>query len=180
VSLGRVSALPEDAGMKLDRVVTDVLGKSARATLAALIAGPRDPKVLAELAVGPMRPKADPLEQARGSGPRGSLAMRLVHGRSRCRRCIGRRRSELLRGGDRAVATVLGLREGWRPRAVVGTAGTTPSRPGASAPGRHDEQGWGLSPGHWWGPTTGHQRGLFHGHGQRRSGRGPDPQKVLQ
>jgi transposase len=50
--------------MKLDSVVTDVLGKSARATLAALIAGQRDPKVLAELALGRMRPKVGALEQA--------------------------------------------------------------------------------------------------------------------
>jgi transposase len=54
----------EDAGIKLDCVVSDVLGKSARAMLAALIAGERDPKVLAELALGRLRPKVGALEQA--------------------------------------------------------------------------------------------------------------------
>ena len=45
-------------------VVSDILGKSARAMLAALTAGQRDPKVLAELALGRLRPKVGALEQA--------------------------------------------------------------------------------------------------------------------
>jgi transposase len=39
----------EDAGIKLDSVAADVLGVSGRAMLAALVAGERDPGVLAEL-----------------------------------------------------------------------------------------------------------------------------------
>ena len=42
--------LLEDAGVKLSVVATDIFGKSGRAMLDALIAGERDPKVLAELA----------------------------------------------------------------------------------------------------------------------------------
>ena len=41
----RLQNVLEDAGIKLDCVVSDVLGKSARAVLAALIAGQRDPKL---------------------------------------------------------------------------------------------------------------------------------------
>ncbi len=51
----RVQKLLEDAGIKLDSVVSDVLGKSARAMLDALIGGERDPVVLAELARTRMR-----------------------------------------------------------------------------------------------------------------------------
>ena len=40
----------EDTGIKLDCVATDILGKSGRAMLDALIAGTTDPEVLAELA----------------------------------------------------------------------------------------------------------------------------------
>jgi transposase len=40
----------EDAGIKLDSVASDVMGKSARAMLEALIAGERDPAVLADFA----------------------------------------------------------------------------------------------------------------------------------
>jgi transposase len=60
----RLQNVLEDAGIKLDCVVSDVLSKSARAMPAALIAGERDPKVLAELAPGRMRPKVVVLEQA--------------------------------------------------------------------------------------------------------------------
>ena len=58
----------EDAGIKLDSVATDVLGASGRAMLAALVAGERDPQVLAELAKGRLRAKLPQLRQAlRGS-----------------------------------------------------------------------------------------------------------------
>ena len=45
-------------------VVSDLLGKSARAMLEALIAGQRDPAVLAELALGSMRRKQPALIEA--------------------------------------------------------------------------------------------------------------------
>ena len=60
----RLQNVLEDAGIKLDCVVSDSLGKSARAMLTALIAGERDPKVLAELALGRLRAKVGALEQA--------------------------------------------------------------------------------------------------------------------
>ncbi len=53
-----------DAGIKLDSVASDVLGVSGRAMLAALVAGERDPKVLAELAKGRLRKKIPELRQA--------------------------------------------------------------------------------------------------------------------
>ena len=47
----------EDAGIKLSTVASDILGVSGRAMLEALIAGERDPRVLAELAQTRMRAK---------------------------------------------------------------------------------------------------------------------------
>ena len=60
----RLEKFLEDAGIKLSVVVSDLTGKSARAMLEALIAGQRDPQVLAELALGSMRGKRPVLAQA--------------------------------------------------------------------------------------------------------------------
>ena len=60
----RVEKLLEDALIKLSTVATDIFGKSGRAMLDALIAGERDPDVLAELALGKMRPKRAALKAA--------------------------------------------------------------------------------------------------------------------
>jgi len=60
----RVEKLLEDACIKLSVVASDIFGVSGRATLAALVAGERDPKVLAQLARARMRGKIDRLEQA--------------------------------------------------------------------------------------------------------------------
>jgi transposase len=60
----RIAKTLEDAGIKLDSVAAEVLGVSARAMLAALIAGERDPEVLAELARGRLRQKIPALRQA--------------------------------------------------------------------------------------------------------------------
>src|SRR5215218_916012 len=60
----RIQKTLEDAGIKLDSVATDVLGASGRALLAALVAGERDPQVLAELAKGRLRAKLPQLRQA--------------------------------------------------------------------------------------------------------------------
>ena len=54
----------EDTGIKLDCVASDILGKSGRAMLDALVNGTRDPEVLAELARGRMRAKIPALKQA--------------------------------------------------------------------------------------------------------------------
>ena len=53
----RIQKILEDAGIKLDSVAADVVGASGRAMLAALVAGERDPHVLAELAKGRLRNK---------------------------------------------------------------------------------------------------------------------------
>src|SRR3712207_3085340 len=60
----RVDKLLEDALIKLSVVVSDPFGASGRAIMAALIAGERDPAVLAELARGRLRAKTDRLIEA--------------------------------------------------------------------------------------------------------------------
>jgi transposase len=60
----RLEKLLEDAGIKLSCVATDILGVSGRAMLAALVAGVRDPEVLAELARGRLRTKLPLLQEA--------------------------------------------------------------------------------------------------------------------
>jgi transposase len=60
----RVQKTLEDAGIKLDSVASDVVGVSGRAMLRALVAGERDPEVLAELAKGRLRVKIPQLRQA--------------------------------------------------------------------------------------------------------------------
>jgi transposase len=54
----------EDTGIKLDCVVTDILGKSGRAMLDALCEGTTDPEILAELAKGRLRVKIPALREA--------------------------------------------------------------------------------------------------------------------
>jgi transposase len=70
----------EDAGIKLDSVASDVLGVSGRAMLAALVAGERDPQVLAELAKGRLRRQLPQLRQALGGrfGAHHALLIRLA------------------------------------------------------------------------------------------------------
>lgn len=60
----RVQKVLEGANIKLACVATDVLGVSGRSMLEALVAGERDPQVLAELAKGRLRNKKALLEQA--------------------------------------------------------------------------------------------------------------------
>jgi transposase len=60
----RIEKLLEDALIKLSTVATDIMGKSGRAMLEVLIAGERDPKVLAGLARGRLRVKHAALVQA--------------------------------------------------------------------------------------------------------------------
>jgi len=54
----------EDTGIKLDCVATDILGKSGRAMLDALVKGTTDPEVLADLARGRLRAKIPALREA--------------------------------------------------------------------------------------------------------------------
>ena len=60
----RLEKLLEDSLIKLSTVATDLLGKSGRSMLEALIAGQRDPEVLADLALGKMRKKTAALREA--------------------------------------------------------------------------------------------------------------------
>lgn len=60
----RVEKLLEDACIKLSVVVSDIHGVSGRAMMGAMIAGERDPKVLAEMARSRMRPKIGLLQEA--------------------------------------------------------------------------------------------------------------------
>ena len=60
----RVEKLLEDAQIKLSVVASDIFGMSGRDMLAALIAGQRDPKTLAQFARGRMRGKLTDLEEA--------------------------------------------------------------------------------------------------------------------
>jgi len=60
----RVEKLLEDAGIKLSVVASDIFGVSGRAMMAALIAGERDPLVLAGMARSVMRTKIPQLRQA--------------------------------------------------------------------------------------------------------------------
>lgn len=60
----RLAALLEDAGIKLGVVATDIFGVSGRRMLNALIAGQRDPHVLADLAVGTLVRKHPALIEA--------------------------------------------------------------------------------------------------------------------
>lgn len=63
----RLDKVLQDAGVKLSSVASDVLGRSGRDMLDALVAGTRDPEVLAELARGKLRSKL-PLLQAALTG----------------------------------------------------------------------------------------------------------------
>jgi transposase len=60
----RCEKLLEDAHLKLSSVISDIHGVSGRAMLTAIIAGERNPKVLADKALGRMRPKIARLEEA--------------------------------------------------------------------------------------------------------------------
>jgi transposase len=69
----RVEKLLEDACIKLSVVASDIFGVSGRAMMAALIAGERDPKVLAEMARSRMRVKIAQLEEAFAGLPTGTF-----------------------------------------------------------------------------------------------------------
>jgi transposase len=60
----RLEKTLEDAGIKLSAVASSILGVSARDMLSALVAGERDPKVLADLAQARLRSKIPELRLA--------------------------------------------------------------------------------------------------------------------
>ena len=61
----RIHKILADASIRLGSVASDVLGVSGRAMLRALLAGERDPKVLAALARGRLRNELPELREAR-------------------------------------------------------------------------------------------------------------------
>src|SRR4030095_14293018 len=61
----RIQKVLEDANLKLGSVLSDVLGKSGRAMLDAIVAGQSDPALLAQLAQGTARNKTAELREAR-------------------------------------------------------------------------------------------------------------------
>ncbi len=60
----RLDKILQDAGVKLSSVASDILGKSGRAMLGALVAGTTDVAVLADLARGRLRTKIPALREA--------------------------------------------------------------------------------------------------------------------
>src|ERR671939_1564491 len=81
--VNRVQGVLERANIKLASVVSDVMGVSSRAILAALVDGRADPATMAELARGRLRNKIPLLEQALSGLVRDHhqqlLAMQLAH-----------------------------------------------------------------------------------------------------
>lgn len=71
----RLDKILQDAGIKLSSVATDILGKSGRAMLAALVAGRSDPEALADLAQGQLRKKLPALREALTGGFSGHHAL---------------------------------------------------------------------------------------------------------
>lgn len=62
--VNRLQKTLEDTNLKLGNVVSDILGKSARAILTALLDGQSDPAMLADLAQGRLKAKRAQLEEA--------------------------------------------------------------------------------------------------------------------
>ena len=60
----RLEKICQDASVKLTSVASVVLSKTGRSIIEALIAGERDPVVLADLALGRLRPRIDALQDA--------------------------------------------------------------------------------------------------------------------
>lgn len=63
-AVNRLQKTLEDTNLKLGDVASDILGKSARAMLEALLAGQTDPRKLADLARGRLKAKRPQLEEA--------------------------------------------------------------------------------------------------------------------
>jgi transposase len=82
-AVNRLQKVLEGANVKLASVATDVMGVSARAMLAELVAGSADASALAELAVGQLRAKIGALQRAltgrMGDHQRFLLAQQLAH-----------------------------------------------------------------------------------------------------
>ena len=66
--VARLHKILEDTGIKLGCVASDIMGKSGREMLNALVAGTTNPVVLADLAQGLLRKKSRAEACERGSG----------------------------------------------------------------------------------------------------------------
>ena len=60
----RLHKVIQETGIKIDCVASDLLGKSGRAMLDALVSGTTDPEVVADLALGKLRTKIPQLQEA--------------------------------------------------------------------------------------------------------------------
>ncbi len=99
----RLDKVLQDAGVKLSSVATDILGRSGRDMLTALVAGTRDPEVLAELARGRLRAKLPALREAlngRFSGHHALLVGEILAKLDYLDEAIGRLSAEV----DRVIA----------------------------------------------------------------------------
>src|SRR5262245_58621075 len=77
--VNRLHKVLEDAGIKLAAVASNVLGKSGRDMLQALVAGTTDPETLAQLARGALRKNLPALRQALAGRFRPHHAALLTH-----------------------------------------------------------------------------------------------------
>ena len=84
----RVEKLLEDACIKLSVVASDIFGVSGRAMLAAILAGERDPKRLADLARSRMRLKLKLLEEAFAGLRIGTFTAQQSLSRCLCKRLV--------------------------------------------------------------------------------------------
>lgn len=75
----RLHKVLTDAGIQLASVASNVLGKSGRAMLTALVDGTTDPEVLADLAVGKLRRKLPALREALAGRFRKHHALLISH-----------------------------------------------------------------------------------------------------
>ena len=77
----RLDKVLQDAGIKISSVASQVLGKSTRAMIEALIAGEHNPAILSAMALGRMRPKMSALADAlvgRFSAHHGAVARSIL------------------------------------------------------------------------------------------------------
>ncbi len=77
--INRVHKVLHDAGIKLASVASDIMGKSGRAMLQALVTGTTDPAQLAGFAVGQLRKKRAALQDALAGRFRAHHALLLSH-----------------------------------------------------------------------------------------------------
>jgi transposase len=89
----RIQKTLEDANIKLDSVITDIIGASGRKMIEALIAGENDPAKLARLADQRVKASQDTLREAlRGRVTKRHRFLLRLHLGSRCSHCRTRSR----------------------------------------------------------------------------------------